>query len=308
MNKTLNIFRTMKNLSFISLLLFLAFAANAQDMGNSGYNRNEYRTTRNNTNTTFANDSTMEIGVKAIMNVKADSYVAMFGIAQFGETIDVCNMLINSRISNFSDSLVKMGIKKSDIYLDMISQVPVYDYTVDKKLFSRTFNEIPKGFNINKNIHISIENHDLMSKIMTVAARLEIYDLIKVEYIVNRQQAIFDTLRTLSALQLNKKMSTYKTLGLTFKSKYHIVSENITSYYPSERYYTYAAYNNTNLYLSKKIFSSTEVNNVAKQTTYYYNKLSFNDFDIVINPNILEPEVQFVYQLKMQYSLNKTKE
>ena len=230
----------------------------------------------------------------------------MFGLSQFGETLDISNSLMNHRINGFIDSLTRIGIPKNDIFIDIISQVPIYEYEVEKKIFSRTFNEVPKGFSLSKNIHIALKNNNKLNRIMEIAAKFEIYDFIKMDYIINNYEAIYDTLRSTSIKLMNKKKDDFKKLGFSFASKYQVIGESYYSSYPAERYNSYTAFNSSNVYISKKIFSSTQVNNTQKQTTYYYNKLPNTNFDIVLNPEILQPVVQLVYSLKIRYTMKKS--
>ena len=41
---------------------------------------------------------------------------------------------------------------------------------------------------------------------------------------------------------------------------------------------------------------------VKKQTSYYYQPLSYENYDVVVNPSILEPVVQIGMNIRLQYS------
>ena len=56
-------------------------------------------------NYTTVNDTILEIKTNVLMNVKADTYVAIFGLSQTGENIELCQQLINSRINDFVKSM-----------------------------------------------------------------------------------------------------------------------------------------------------------------------------------------------------------
>ena len=62
--------------------------------------------------------------------------------------------MVNIRYNGFCKDLSKAGIQKENIFLDMISLVPVFEMQVEKKLFSKTYNEVPVGFKLEKNIHV----------------------------------------------------------------------------------------------------------------------------------------------------------
>jgi len=254
-------------------------------------------------NPNIVGDTAILIESNVLMNVKADSYLAMLGIAQVGETVELSHDLINNRIKNFIDDLSKLGISSENIYTDFISQVPIFEYEIEKKLFSKTYNEIPKGFEVRKNIYIKYNDFKLAEKIITLAAKNEIYDIIKVDYIVNNVQAVYDSLRSLSANIINKKVKEYKKTGIKFDSKFQTISEKIYSTYPIERYSSYLCFNSSSINALNK--NGNKLVNNDNNKSLYYNKLPYNDYDMIINPVIIEPVVQFSFNLQMKFVLKK---
>ena len=124
----------------------------AQVSGNANY-KNQVYIPDNNISIEAPSSSESFISVKGLANVKADSYVAIFSVSQTGKTAEEVNTLIDGRIN---DALKKLKTKTNlTTYVDMISFVPVYEYEVQKKIFSKkTYNEIPVGFELKKNIQI----------------------------------------------------------------------------------------------------------------------------------------------------------
>jgi len=237
------------------------------------------------------------------MNVKASSYVVLLGVSQAAETIDSCQRMMNERINNFIAQLTKSSVKKEDIFVDFVSQVPVFEYSIEKKIFSKKYNEIPSGFELKKNIHIAYKKNETLDEIVTSAAKSEIYDIIKVDYIVSNMQAVYDSLRDASIKLLNQKTEDYKKVGIKFNPKFQVMGEDVQSIYPIERYRSYTAYNNSSLQALKKSgVSSTAISYQPKNATLYYDKLPYNNYDIVINPNVIEPVAQFTYNLKVRYT------
>lgn len=318
----------MKNFLLLSTCFFPALAF-SQMAGNSTYSQaadnykaslSEYATQKANTNYNYqqnqayvpatstatswvVNDSVFDLHVDALMNVKASSYVVLLGVSQAAETIDSCQRMINERISNFISQLTKSGIKKEDIYVDFVSQVPVFEYAVEKKMFSKKYNEIPAGFELKKNIHIAYTKNETLDEIVTTAAKSEIYDIIKVDYVVANMRAVYDTLRSRSIKLLNEKSEDYKKLAIKFNPKFQVMGEDVRSIYPIERYRSYTAYNNSSLQALKKSgVSATSISYQAKQATLYYDKLPYNNYDLVINPNVIEPVAQFTYSLVVRYT------
>ena len=92
--------------------------------------------------------------VEVLMNAPATTYTAVFNVSQVGASSEEANTLIDARINKVKNGLLALGLPKESIHVDMISFVPVYEIEVEKKLFSKTYNEVPKGFEIQKNIHV----------------------------------------------------------------------------------------------------------------------------------------------------------
>ena len=250
---------------------------------------------------TALGDTVIMLETKVLMNVKADSYLAYLGISQVSEKIETCHELINTRINTFIDNLKKLGISKNDVYVDFISQMPLFEIEVEKKLFSKTYNEIPKGFEVKKNIHIKYKDINIAEQLLIEAAKNEIYDIIKVDYVIKDIESVYDTLRQKAQVNMNKKVMELKKAGLKMDAQYQTVSEDISSTYPLENYSTYAAFNTSSLSgITKGTPSVTR-----KGYSLYYNKLPYNSYDIIINPEIIQPVVQFTYVLKTKYVLKK---
>lgn len=271
--------------------------------GNSTYN-NAYQNSNQRSMTQFLNDTTMLVTITGISNVKADAYVAIFAVTQLGTTVDSATMIINDRIKRFTDGMKKAGLKSSDMLIDQISQVPVFEYAVEKKLFSKTYNEIPTGFEIKKNIHISYTNPDLLDDIMTAAARSEIYDIVKVDYNVNDIAGKYAQLRKECLKQIKDKIDDFASMGLRFQPLNQTFTESSQSYYPLQLYSNYTAINTASIQVvNTTLDKNSKVNTAAKPVTYYYNKVPYNQFDVVLNPHMLEPSVQFTYTVSIKYTL-----
>jgi hypothetical protein len=267
------------------------------------YTSNTYSTAIPEANAYIVNDTVIEIGTRSLMNVKADSYVAIFGASQIAENLDSCNKLLNERITSFTRRLVALGINKSDISIDFISQIPVFEYEIEKKLFSKKYNEIPKGFELKKNIHIGYKKNSLLDDILTEAAKNEIYDVIKVDNIIDNVEAIYDTLRNTSIKALNKKTEDMKKLGVRFfTAKFNVVAEDMRCFYPIDRYKSYTSFSNVSLGAGKKVSSSVTVHQVPKTLSLYYDKVPYSSYEVVINPKLIEPCAQFTYNIKIRYT------
>jgi len=82
-------------------------------------------------------------------------------------------------------------------------------------------------------------------------------------------------------------------------------AENAWVSYPINRYETYQAFSAQKLDIDEK--SNSVINNADKPVSRFYNAVPANDYDIVINPEILEPAVQFSYNLIVRFTLPERK-
>lgn len=248
----------------------------------------------------FISENQIEISINTLSNQKASAYTAIFSVTQAGKTADETNALLNARLDGFLTDLKNIGILSADIYVDMVNFLPKYEYDVSKKLFSRkTYTEIPKGFELQKNIHIRYTNPTLLERIVTAAARQEIYDIVKVDYFVNDSEGIYSQLRETTFKYLQKIESQYKTIGIRLDSAYIISAENAWVAYPINRYESYQAFSTQRIDADE----NSKVNSADKITSRFYNAVPANDYDIVINPEILEPAVQFSYNLVVRFTI-----
>lgn len=238
------------------------------------------------------------LDVKALNNIVADSYTAVFNLVQIGETAEYTNKLMNDRINSVKNALTAQGIFSKDIIIDVISFVPVYETVVEKKLFSKTYTEVPKGFELQQNLHIKFTKVNQFEKILAACAKNEIYNLVKVDYFINNIEAVYTKLRTEILKTLKEKKQFYNDLGFDLTNYKPTMADLKYCRFPKEFYKNYQAFNCTSLEAIKKNKGVTKAKN---QTSYYYDPLSFKEYDIVINPSIVEPVIQIGMEIKLQY-------
>ncbi len=258
------------------------------------------------TKASIANSTEVMVTVNGLMNVIAENYVAVFNTVQVGETAEETDRLLNERISGFIKGLKAAGIDTADIRIDMLTFVPIYDYQVEKRIFSKMFNEVPAGFELQKNIHVRYKNSAKLDEILSVAAAAEIYDLVKVDYFVSDIQKAHDTLRDKCIQQIKSKLKSYELIGFKLDTLYKVMADDYTTTYPSVRYQSYQAFARPSLDAAKKrTFTGGEakVNEVRKSVSQYYEQISYDDYDVVINPVVTEPVVQFSYSVTVKYIL-----
>lgn len=294
------------NPSTRTLILLPAFAlaltARPQAMGNLMYESNSrifFQQAEQPVKATIQGNM-LVLEVNAMMNMKADSYLAIFHVTQLGQSAEEADSLMNERIDGVLRRVMEHGIKENDVFTDMLSFIPVYELETTRKLFSKTYQEVPAGFEIQKNIHIKFTDARTLDKLVTAAAKEEIYDLVKVDFFVAQQSACYDTLRMFATRLLQQKLANLEKLGLKVAESHRLAAEKNGAYFPLDRYTTYQSRTQSSLNSRRK---GQLVNDVRKSNTHFYNKVPYGQFDIVLHAEITEPPVQYTYNITIQCQL-----
>lgn len=305
---------------FSTCFIFCLLSVNAQVMGNfkqraaapesdlQQQNINTGNVSRNrgyNNEATVVDDNVIEFKIDALANQKADSYTAIFNVVQLGKTAEETNAAMTNRLTPFVADMVSFGIKKEDIYLDMVNFLPKFEYDVSKKLFSKkSYIEIPIGFELQKNIHVRFTDPAVLDRIVEAAARYEIYDIVKVDYFVKDTKAVYKQLRKAALDYFEEIKTAYKDV-VSLDSAYLVTAENTWVAYPADRYQSYQAFSSQALDASQR--ADAKIDRADKPISQFYQAIPANTYDIVINPEILEPCVQFSYRLLLRCTLKERK-
>lgn len=255
-------------------------------------------------NARLVGDKVMIFEANALYNAKASSYIAIFNMTQLGKTAQDASQLMSNRFGNFVKGLSAIGITPGQLFLDMVSMSPIFEYEEEKKLFSKTFTEVPKSVELKKNIHVHYKNAKLLDRIVEIATQNEIYDLIKIDYFVEKTETIYDQLRERSVAYLNKKLASFRKLGIKLDTNYRVIAENSSVSSPIENYASYFVLSSTPHHISKR--NKANVRQLRKPSTRFYNQIPYKKFDIIINPVVTEPVVQYSYNLKIKYLIRES--
>ncbi|REG88927.1 uncharacterized protein DUF541 [Winogradskyella sediminis] len=241
----------------------------------------------------------LTVDVKALQNVSATTYTAIFNVSQIGPTAESTNQLMKARIDQIKDQLNLNGISQNDIAIDVISFIPIYEVEVTKKLFSKTYTEVPKGFELQQNIHIQFTKTNQFEAILSACAQSEVYNLVKVDYYIDNIQEVYKNLQNQLLKLIEDKKAYYKALGFDMSTYNLAIADDKYCYFPKDFYQSYQAYNSTSIEALNK---NKAITTVKKQTSYYYQPLTYEHFDVVINPSILEPVVQIGMNIKLVFT------
>ena len=255
------------------------------------------------------------IEASLLMNVRADGYVAVFGLTQESPTVPGANETITARIREFTAALERLGIKTNDILVDFISQSRVYTVTgpeggagekpdpfggkgnatgkmskANQKgnatLPDDYARETLSGFEVKKNVTVRFQKRELLDEMRAAAAKSSIFDLVKVDYIVGDVLPLRARLLAEAAKVIRRKEADYATLFGVRMRPLSVDIEKYDAHLPSEMYSPYSAEASRELPRGK-------VHVVAQRSTetFCYNPLNPADFDAFIGEAGLEPVV-----------------
>jgi hypothetical protein len=251
-------------------------------------------------------DNSVVFDADVMINMEASSYTAIFSVTDFGKTVISADSAMSARLKIFTDGLKKDSIAPSDIHIDFISMLPVYEVEPQNKVFSNLATEVPAGFKIKKNVHVLFFDHTKLDQIITHAAQASIYDLVKVDYNVNDIQSAYDTLRKTAVSVIDMKRRTYEMMG--FETTIMSMAEGYDSKYPEERYESYTAFLQGQSYVNQQPGSNVQLKTAEKEQTVFYNKVPYKTFDRVLNADLAEPGVQFYYKLRVKCKMEHIEE
>ena len=248
-------------------------------------------------------NTSMFVDADVLMNVKADEFVAVFGLAQEGETVAECNEKMAAVVKEFTGALRAMKIAEDDLFLDFVTQTKIYGFEVAGDIAKEKL----VGFELKKNLSVHYRERSLIDQLVVTAARSQIYDLIKVDYIVTDVNLMQNKLMEEATKIIEQKVARYnKLLGIKLLPPAQVFAEIPAVYYPTEMYDSYTAAVTEQIDGPSNRQSLT-VQRARKGTTFVFNGLSGDGFDQVINPVVIEPVVQFTLYLKVKYEVEQIK-
>ncbi len=282
----------------ISFCLCLAFITQgfAQVAGNSSY-QSRIRYDENNLRAESGSGADITISAKGLANIKADMFVAVFSISQIANTPEEVYTLMDQRIKTASDKLMQISdMDKLKVHSDMISFIALYAYEKETKIFSRdTYIEIPAGFELKRNLHIQYQDPKDLDKISFILAQSEIFDLVRVDYFSKDLEKVKTELMDRAIAKLNEKRTKIeKLLNLKLDSLNLSTIDAYRVVYPAEKYASYQKYATSWQYNSKSTSAPSQSN------TLYYQPIIDKEFDFVVNPLVLEPVIQVMYEIKVE--------
>src|ERR1041384_5833138 len=294
----------MKKCFLLILSMLAVVTASGQESGNRIYGNNGYyqqkRQLQINSGTLGNSGEGYAIEASVLTNLKPDAFVVVFGVNDEGSNSAVSNDKVNAKIANLIQKVKPLGIDSNNIFIDFITQNRVYDFTVSGTQATEKFT----GFETKKTVAIRYKSRELFERIVSAATDSQIFDLIKVDYIVSDfdkvRAGLFDAavkvLKSKEQKYANALGNTLGAVGLSIE-KYDVT-------YPAEAYQRYQAFETGDASVENEQGVSSRVEK-RKSFTFFYEPLQASSFDSVLAPPGLEPVVQFSIYLRMQYQVKR---
>lgn len=243
--------------------------------------------------------NTYAVDAKVLINITPDEYLATFALVQEGPSPEACTLAIDERINQFRQDLQRLGVAPADIFVDFVTQTPVYDYKLKRdNSKSSTATEYEAGFELKKNLMIRYTQRDLLDGMTQAAARYQIYDLVKVDFIIRNPGALREKLRSEALAVIKRKLAeSEKALGIKYRPA-AIEFERYSNEEPGDLYRSYTAFESSDVAATGK--GSLRVLNKRKPVTYYFEGVDTGEFDVIINPVITSPVAQYGVYLRVR--------
>lgn len=292
----------MKTIYLLFLILACGLTCVAQEAGNRQYGGANRRTSPT-TGVLFGTENkdlvpAQYIEAYVLLNSAPDEFVAVFGVAQEAPTAAESNSKVNTQLDQFLKAIARLGITRSDTFVDLITQNRVYSFAPGTDNIIR---EKLTGFETKKTIAVRYKDRALLEKLLTEAAAVSIFDLIKVDYLISDVAKIRSRLFEEASRIIKQKEEAYaRSLGIKLRRD-AIYQEKYDTHYPAELYQTYRAFESGAV--DANYDSRTRVVRERKSSTSYLEPLDRSEFDSVLSPIGIEPVVQATLYLKIRYAL-----
>jgi uncharacterized protein YggE len=273
--------------------------AYSQASGKAGARQNERSKREMAPGETPPTGTSMFIDASVLLNVRADEYVAVFGVAQEGGTVAESQQKMETTLQAFLAALKPLGIGSEDVFVDFVAQNKIYGYQIEGDVAKQKL----AGFELKKTVAIHFKDQKLLDQLVIAASRAQVFDLIKVDYILKDIGPLQERLMAEAARVIAQKAARYEKLfGLKLASPPQVYVEAPSLYFPTAMYDSYAAFESENI---DRDFDRSKhtVQNLRKSRTFFFNALDADGFDTVLNPVVLEPVVQCTLYLKVKYEI-----
>lgn len=247
--------------------------------------------------------TSMFVEANVLMNVAADEHVAVFAVQRECAAVPECGQKVDATVAAFLKALAPLGVRAEDTFVDFAVQNKIYGF----QIAGGVAREQLVGFELKKNVSVRFRDHKLLDQLVVAASRADIFDLVKVDYVVRDTAAVQERLVEEAARVIRQKAARYEKLfEVKLAGPPQVYAERPSIHYPGELYDSYTAFEAENVDYDPDRNRHT-VQRARKSRTFFFNPLTADGFDAVVNPVVVEPVVQFTLYLKIKYELEPAK-
>lgn len=247
--------------------------------------------------------TTMFVEANVLLNIPADHYVAVFGLSYEGETLAACSEKMDAGAKALADALAKAGIKQKPNF-DFIAQNRIYGY---QQQGGDVLQEKLVGYEFKKTAAIAYDDPALLDRLTLAAAEAQIFDLIKVDYVLDDIAKVQDQLMEAAVQVIKRKAARQeKLLDVRLRKPAQVYAEKFGTHFPAQLYDSYRAHESERVDGGYDL-RRHQVRSIRKSQTFYFNGLDSDGFDAVIHPIIDKPVVQCTLFLKLNYEIEQEK-
>jgi uncharacterized protein YggE len=241
------------------------------------------------------NAKSVFVDAGVMINVKADSFVAVFGISVEGEDLEKARSRMAETLEAFRANLRQAGVRLEDVKDDFVSQNRIYGFEIAGDLAK----EVVVGFEFKKTVSVKFDEIDRLDALTEAASKAGVFDLVKVDYVVTDLEGVRARLMKEASRIVKQKVSQLEGgLGLKFGKPKQVYAQEFGAYYPTAMYSSYVAQESQQMLATRHNFN---VQMARKPRTAFFDAMDASIFDVVVDPVVVEPVVQFTVYFKVRY-------
>jgi predicted secreted protein len=289
-------------------LTFAQHGAN-QLYGNQSVSNSYMNQTQNSQNgggyKTIIGKNSLSFEVNVLKHAPSTNYMITLGLNEEAENAKTCNQKINKRIEGFLHSIKKLGVGKEDVYIDFITQNKIYDYVkTNENEHNVNLNQVERGFEIKKNIVLSMSDISEFDKLVEIASLFDIHNIIDVNYQNDNRNKIYEELFEEASKIINqrKKLIPHNKHIFDTTPTYSI---EFFSVQPGNSYKKFQAYESGEINTINNYYKSDVAifkKEVRKRNSYYFDRIANQQFDKILNSKSPKVGLQYVMKVNVVYN------
>jgi hypothetical protein len=246
--------------------------------------------------------SIMTFEINAIANDLPTSYLVVLHVSQVATTPEEAEQLMKERVKALTKNLQK--INANQIHTEFVSLQPIYQKIygkAKKNAEPAVLGEQLIGFDYRQNIRIAYNYPEQLSKIMIAASKQDIFEVVHTESRHNSSEAIFENLRGKCFDYMRLHLPRFEDQGIDVLDWERFMQEERQVFYPESQQKNFSSRQNSALNSPTPTAKKT-LPLISRQDheTKVYRRQPLETFEIVVNPELIEPAIQFVYTMKIQ--------